>query len=264
MQTSLLNKDRVSLPTRFAWEKPAPELALKPDEIHIWKVDLGGSCDKDSRRLLSTGEIQREARLVRPEDRRKFTCGRVALRKILASYLGLPPADIRFGYGRKGKPYLLDPQGSPRLEFSLSHSAHLMLVACACSTPVGIDLEFIQPIDAREQILRQYFCPQDGLTYHDLPDFEKEAAFMSAWTIREACSKVHGAGLAEALQEPCFPSDLNWALPEHFYAQALSGAYRILRFTPQAGFTAAVALEVESDFEPVFYQFLQKDNLAIT
>lgn len=97
---------------------PAPQRLDPPeDEVHVWRVDLD-------------------------------TAGaRWALREILGRYLGLPANELRFERSRHGKPRLASPEAE--LEFNLSHSGSLALVAVA-GREVGVDVERIRtkrPVD---------------------------------------------------------------------------------------------------------------------
>jgi hypothetical protein len=97
---------------------PAPQRLDAPeDEVHVWRVDLDP------------------------------VGARWALREILGRYLGLPTNELRFESSRHGKPHLASPE--TELEFNLSHSGSLALVAVA-RREVGVDVERIRtkrPVD---------------------------------------------------------------------------------------------------------------------
>jgi phosphopantetheinyl transferase len=117
---------------------PAPDRPEAPeDEVHVWRLGLD------------------------------TVASRRALREILGRYLGLPADELRFETGQHGKPRLAAPEGE--LEFNLSHSGSLALVAVA-RREVGVDVERIRskrPVD-----------------------------FYRRWADREARVKCLGTGLA--------------------------------------------------------------------
>jgi phosphopantetheinyl transferase len=94
------------------------------------------------------------------------------LRQVLAAYLGEEPGQIRLGEGEHGKPRLEGP--SKRLEFNLSHSGEIALVAVSGEHPVGVDVERVRP--------------------------RRGQAFHQRWACHEARIKCLGVGLLRARQ----------------------------------------------------------------
>src|SRR5262249_52441915 len=125
------------------WRKgPAPDLGT--GDAHIWRVelDLSSAAIEHSRSLLSQEESARENRFHFERDRRRYAVARGSLRKILARYVGLDAAELRFCYGAHGKPYLAPEWNSIGLQFNVSHSNELALVAVCLAEPIGVDIEF--------------------------------------------------------------------------------------------------------------------------
>src|SRR6516225_10155377 len=114
--------------------KPAPPRQtmaekLSRGQIDVWTFRLGASATELAGliSLLSGDERARASRFVGARDREQFTVGRARLRQILASYLSVPPAKMRFSYGKHGKPLLSRYPGAP--SFNLSHSGDLAALA---------------------------------------------------------------------------------------------------------------------------------------
>ncbi len=78
-----------------------------------------------------------------------------SMRWVLSRYLGRPADDLRITAASGGKPYLDMP--GPRLEFNLSHSRHIALLAVSASHAVGIDVESHRTIDDPQRIARRVF-----------------------------------------------------------------------------------------------------------
>jgi 4'-phosphopantetheinyl transferase len=140
---------------------------------------------------LSADERARAARLRMAAARASFVAGRVLLRRVLGSRLGCPPEALRFTLRPGGKPVA---EGGGDLEFSLSHSAWVVLVAVTQAVPVGVDVERVRPLPEAETIAAAYFPPEERAAYLRLPVPRPEAAFFRLWTGLEARVKATGCG----------------------------------------------------------------------
>lgn len=183
------------------WEWSPEELELPEGEVHVWRVCLAqpeGRVDALSR-LLSTEERVRAGRFVAPDLGAHFAVARGVLRQLLGKYLGVAPRELRFAYGRHGKPGLAEPQGQSRLCFNLSHSHQLALYAVSRGREVGIDVEHPRPGVDVERLARRFFAPQeiDGLLR--LPVDRRREGFYNCWTRKEAYLKARGEGITVAL-----------------------------------------------------------------
>src|ERR1700730_7610610 len=125
------------------WEAPATVTA---SQVQVWAVQLEASEDRFShcRSWLSSDETARAARFHFDEHRRAFVLGRGVLRALLGGILEMPPGQIQFSYGPKGKPSLAD-LGQP-LHFNASNSGNLAVYAFTEGCDIGIDVEQVRPI----------------------------------------------------------------------------------------------------------------------
>jgi 4'-phosphopantetheinyl transferase, N-terminal len=113
----------------------------RPDrQVHVWRVsiDVEPGRLRALRSVLSTDEHERAERLRFPRDRQRFVARRGLLRTILGKYVGANPRELRFSYGRFGKPAVASGKEPSALEFSLSHSAGLVLLAVTKREGIGI------------------------------------------------------------------------------------------------------------------------------
>ena len=147
--------------------------------------------------LLDDEELRRSRRFVRPRDRHHFVRAHAGLRLFLARCLGVDPATVRYETGVHGKPRLLP--GLPPLEFNLSHSEGLGLLAVARDRSVGVDIERIRDMPDARNIAQTYFSVAEREALRSLPLAEQEAAFFYCWTRKEAVIKAVGEGLSRAL-----------------------------------------------------------------
>lgn len=93
-----------------------------------------------------------------------------------------------FSYEGKEKPYLKEV---PQIHFNLSHSKNMVI--CAISDKeVGVDIEHVREI--KEATIQRIFSENEK-------EFAKkeEEGFVRLWTMKEACSKLRGIGLADIL-----------------------------------------------------------------
>lgn len=179
------------------WQAASGSFEITSTVVHLWRAALDVSPEVLARLAghLSKDESDRAARFVFPRDRDRFVAARGILRDILGRYIQLHPADVRFSYEEAGKPTLAaDLQGSG-LRFNLAHSRSLALYALAKGRDVGVDIEFIRPELADEEIAERFFSPTEVAELQALPASERTAGFFRCWTRKEAYIKARGGGL---------------------------------------------------------------------
>jgi 4'-phosphopantetheinyl transferase len=167
------------------------------DEVHLWHVALADVPLSPERiaASLSPSEQERAARFAFPYLTRQFACGRLALRYILAAYQQSAAAELAFGAGERGKPYLLEADGSPsRLEFNVSNAGNHLLVAVALKA-VGVDIEAIRPLQEIDEIVERNFSVCERAAYWQLAPEQRPLAFFTGFTRKEAYTKAVGLGL---------------------------------------------------------------------
>jgi len=142
---------------------------------------------------LSAAERARAARFVFDLHRRRFAAGRTALRRILARHLGVPAETVAFVDQAHGKPAVAG------LEFNLSHSDELALVAISDGPPVGVDVERLRPVDGALTVAETFFAPSERAELLAAPPAERALAFLRGWTRKEAFIKALGEGMSHPL-----------------------------------------------------------------
>ncbi len=179
--------------------EPGREAYGLGDEVHLWRVRLTSPDDVLGAlaATLSPDERERAARLVRPRDRERFIVSHAALRSVLACYYGDPPAQYRFGRGSHGKPFLMPPAGRPAVEFNLSHSGDLALVAVTRGRAVGVDVEQARPDLDFKSMGRMVFSATERVLLESSPDEEQRTTFFEMWTRKEAYLKAIGRGFSQ-------------------------------------------------------------------
>lgn len=145
----------------------------------------------NARRYLNQEETERADRFHFAKHQRRFTLARAGLRSLLATYLQENPQALEFRYGLNGKPEVINQHG---LQFNLSHSEDLALLAIGQSYPLGVDLEFFS---ARPYlgIASHVFSQQEQDILAALPPALQPLAFFNGWAQKEALMKACGLGL---------------------------------------------------------------------
>ncbi|MDR3172790.1 MAG: 4'-phosphopantetheinyl transferase superfamily protein [Treponema sp.] len=117
----------------------------------------------------------------------------VLVRRELCHLTGLQNKDLRFGSNEHHKPFLMD---WPEIHYNLSHSGTIV-VAAFDRKPIGIDVEFIKPIN--NLVTRRVFGPEEREHYARLPQEERLHYFYTIWTMKEAYLKKEGVGLTRPM-----------------------------------------------------------------
>jgi 4'-phosphopantetheinyl transferase len=214
---------------------------LAAGEVHVWLVraDDAALCKACCENLLATAERERAARFKFEKDRQLYTAAHAALRSILAGYLNVAPGDLEFESGRRGKPRLAPTFTEDKLEFNLSHSHEVALIAVTRKREIGVDVERIREDFAFAEIAERYFTTKEVSAIRALPQDLQRRAFYQCWTSKEAFLKARGVGLSGDLDE------VEIVLPGEGPVQVksmLPGWY-LSELTPCDGYVGAVALE---------------------
>ena len=180
------------------WLEPPDSLSLEAGQVHVWQFCLeqeDGLLDQ-FRRTLEPEERDRAGRFHFERLQRHFVAGRGFLRYVLGRYLEVGPEELRFAYNNYGKPSLA---GEQSLQFNMSHSHEVGLVAVTRDAALGVDVEHIRADFASEEIAMRFFSPLEVETFSSLPKEERVAAFFRCWARKEAYIKAIGKGLSQPL-----------------------------------------------------------------
>lgn len=218
-----------------------PGLPLDPIEIHLWQADLAALIPQipQLQPLLSTDEQHRAVRYVFAHHRHRYIVARGLLRLILSRYTGIAATDLEFNYAVNGKPSLVK---SLSLRFNLSHSQDRAIYAVGSDRSLGVDLEFLRPVDHLISISRRYFSEAEVSWLEAETENAQALMFFRLWTAKEAYLKATGVGISQ-LQHIC----LTQATTGHL--QLCPGQngmqdthpWQLLEFSPYPEYHAALA-----------------------
>jgi 4'-phosphopantetheinyl transferase len=177
-------------------------LSLAKSDVHIWFVHLlEMSQHIDSLfKILAQDEVARAAQFRFESDRNEYIVARGILRHILSSYVGFGPNRLQFCYSVCGKPALAVEWGGDQIAFNVSHSCGVVVYALAKARQVGVDLEYTNRCIESDQIAERFFSPREASLLRQSPAQEKQRAFFSCWTRKEAYVKARGEGLSVDLR----------------------------------------------------------------
>lgn len=178
-------------------------------EIHVWQAMSTVELAAELKPAISIEECRRARCFRHSEDAQRYIVARGVLRTVLGHYLNQPSRNVQFRYGQAGKPTLRD---DTTLQFNVSHSGSMVLVAVAVQCEVGVDVERINPAFDFERLATHFYSPSENAALQRFSHEKKRRAFFLTWSRREALLKAKGIGLA-ALQSEFRLPVLENALP---------------------------------------------------
>jgi 4'-phosphopantetheinyl transferase len=228
------------------------------DCVHLWATRLDAWGDLNP----SRSERERADSFVFERDQRRFIVSHAILRHVLAAYVGIGPDAISYEYGPHGKPALASGRDSSGVQFNLSHSEELGVIALA-KRPVGVDIELISEESDFEAIAEQFLTIHERQALGKLPQTDRRAKLPFCWTRKEALLKGIGAGFflpmnsfainatsEGPLQTICPPLD---GCPE-------DSTWTLVDFQPAESFVGSVAIP----FEPLTIQGFFLEGRRVT
>jgi 4'-phosphopantetheinyl transferase len=174
-------------------------LSPVPTNCTIWRIPMASPALLTPERLawLSDAERERAARFRFPEHALRWRVAHVALRDLLAQALGCLPAAVVFTTDGAGKPQLAH---EPGLQFNLSHSGDVALIAIGETTPLGVDVELIKPVPEMRGVAASHFADEEReALWAEADEAQRLDAFYRCWTRKEAYVKATGIGVGPAL-----------------------------------------------------------------
>jgi len=142
--------------------------------------------------LMSADETMRANRYLQVRDKNRFIISRAALRLLLARYLNRQPAELIFEAGANKKPFIKNEV----LQYNVSHSGDWIVIAIA-NTPVGVDIEWINPAFDYHDITGEYFGAEEAAY---IAADKAHSRFFLLWTRKEALIKATAKGLDDDLK----------------------------------------------------------------
>jgi 4'-phosphopantetheinyl transferase len=177
------------------------ESPIGSGEVHLFCISMSqpDDCIQKFSRTLSNHEVRRRDRLHFAKDRDRYIVRHGALREIVGCYLSIPAHDIDIEYTKYGKPVIIENSFGSRLQFNLSSSNDLALIAVTRMNHVGVDIEYISDDFHWRDIALKYFSSGEIEQLFSLPEKLRKRGFFDCWTRKEAYVKARGEGLSYPL-----------------------------------------------------------------
>jgi 4'-phosphopantetheinyl transferase len=172
----------------------------------IWlPLDLPARELEEKARWLAPGESERAARFRFSRDRDRYVATWTGVRAVLGKVLNRDPASIQFGYGPFGKPALEPEDLARQVQFSVSHSQGMGLLALQAEDEVGVDIEAVRSVPDALAIAQRLFTAEESRVLEALPPGERDLVFARYWTGKEALLKSIGRGLSHPVNTFAVP-----------------------------------------------------------
>jgi len=235
-----------------SWVVPPAKGVLVAGEVHLWRAETNAAqlCVDCCAAVLSAAEQERAAKFRFAKDRRLYTVAHAALRSILADYLNITPTNLQFDAGANGKPRLAPALAKDGMQFNLSHSHELALIAVTREREIGVDVERVKEDFAFDELAERYFTAREVSAIRALPKELRRRAFYQCWTSKEAFLKAKGVGLSGKLDE--VQITLNDAGKVEI--QGKLAKWSLVELHPASAYVGALALQ-EPNCQFKYYQW---------
>jgi phosphopantetheinyl transferase len=201
-QSRTANERRSLARPTFAegWRKAVGKnFAISPrhaasSRIDIWIASAQGLLRADScLQILTEKDWASLGRIRDLAARSSSVAARVLLRLGLshATERKIAPQEWDFSVTDRQRP--LVAAGLPQVHFSVSHTEQLAVVAISPTIDVGIDIESVDQ-DVTHEVMAEFCHHDERRAVKDLPDLQKHREFIRLWTLKEAYTKMTGAG----------------------------------------------------------------------
>lgn len=175
--------------------------SIPPLSDHTCQVWLSKTTDMQPWhvRMLNDEERKRAQSFRKDQDRARFIVGCALSRLVLATQLNMAPHQVPID---RTCPICHEAHGRPRLpygflQWSVSHSGNIILVAFTTDAPVGIDVEWMNTawdfdvVKMADGILTE----KEIAHILQMPANDRMRGFFIYWTRKEAVLKATGEGL---------------------------------------------------------------------
>lgn len=172
-------------------------LKIKSGECHIWYFN-SNDVSANLVNMLSEVEKIRYSSYKFKKDKSRFLKSATSLRILLSLYTKISVDNLIIC--RKcnecgkyhGKPKLINFK---EINFSVSYSQNMIVIALYKNHEIGIDIEFINYDFPYEEIIEETLATGELKKYNIMCQNEKLKNFYFYWTIKEALTKASGNGL---------------------------------------------------------------------
>lgn len=220
---------------------------LDADAVHVWRTDVDAFTHAipTFAALLDTAESSRASAFHAASDADRYVIAHGLLRALVARYVEVDPATIRFATGLYGKPRLDAAVHGGTLTFNMSHTHDMIVFAFARGREVGVDVERWTPEVECLELAQHFFSPSESAALATLSRDAQRAAFFDCWSRKESYIKATGLGVSHGLDhfDVTLAPDRDAALLADRSAPDATRRWRMLDLGLARGHSGAVVAE---------------------
>jgi 4'-phosphopantetheinyl transferase len=170
-------------------------MQINHNELHLWEIS---SLLHESKftQFLTPEELTHAHKFLQEKDKNRYIVARASLKKILSLYLKIPTNEIEFEYNEYGKPALLQELNSFSIQFNISHSHELILLAFTLHHKIGVDIEYKKQLADLDSIAKTVFSHTEYSYWQKVAVENKLNLFYQLWTYKEALIKALSFGFS--------------------------------------------------------------------
>ncbi|MFC4147278.1 4'-phosphopantetheinyl transferase family protein [Micromonospora mangrovi] len=181
LTAALRRTDAVVVHARVADWRP------RPGDGYDWAALLGDDAD-------------RLDRLPDEPARHRLAASRLLLTHLVGAATGRAPGEIRLARDAARRPY---PVGQP-VDVNLSHTADVLLAGVCTRGRIGVDIERADRWLGGPVAAGRLCSEREHAALADLRGAALDRRLVRLWTLKEACAKALGGGLAHDLRSLSF------------------------------------------------------------
>lgn len=216
------------------------KIFLLPGEIHIWCINWTGMniFFTESWDLMTAQEKEQVKWYHYNDDKMRCAIGKIVTRLLLSQYLQVGNSKIEIYKKKYGKPYHKQIDGKKSVQFSISHSGEMVLVAFSYFENIGVDVEMIKDLPEFKRIAKNFFTKNEAM------EIEKQNTpnmFYRYWTAKEAYLKALGVGIAQGMDSFAVINDIVTEKGE------IKKDWKIFSIEINQGYAACVAVQAKAN-----------------
>ncbi|HSS65655.1 MAG TPA: 4'-phosphopantetheinyl transferase superfamily protein [Gammaproteobacteria bacterium] len=230
-----------------SWNDPPADLRLSSGHVDVWRISTALNEERAANfgSVLSPDQQARAKRMRVRDKRRQYIIAQGLTRILIGKVVDADPESLEFSRGPKGKPYLGGRFADAGIQFNMTHTSNMALIALTLKREIGIDIERIRHNLQWEKLVRRYFSPLEHYHYSKLPESVRLRAFFTCWTRKEAVLKAIGTGLGGGLGsfDVSVDPDAPPALLGDRWQGRFHGDWTITQLDPGEGYVATLVTE---------------------
>ena len=163
------------------------QIKLMQEEVHIWCIRWKEVIPvfEYYQLMLDQKEKEKMEEYYFYEDRMRYVAGKVITKLVLIQYL--EEEEISFLSHKFGKPYYKSISGKQDIEFNISHSGEMILVAFSRDAKIGVDIQEIIDCSEYLEIARSFFEPEE---VKNIEESNSKELFFQYWSAKEGKRKI--------------------------------------------------------------------------